>query len=112
MDLKQDVLVLDERLHHLPLMAYVVEGCHGVQIRRSHEGRPEDDAEVLRVHQVVLLILGHPEINRKNTYNPLVRQNCRCMEETNSQTPKGMQTLHPEEKPKDQKDQDRSGRKW
>lgn len=71
--LKQDVLVLDERLHHLPLIADVVEGRHGVQVGRSHEGRSEDDAEVFCVHQVVLLVLGHSE-NITYTNTTLVRK--------------------------------------
>lgn len=61
LSLEEHVSVLYERLHHLPLVADVVEGRHGVEVGIPHEGRPEDDGEVLRVHQVEFLVLCNPE---------------------------------------------------
>ena len=57
---EEHVLLLDEQLHHLPLVADVVEGLQGVHVWRLHQGGPEDDCQVLGVHQVVLFVERHP----------------------------------------------------
>lgn len=58
--LEEHTLILNEHLHHLPLVADVIECCYGVQVWRAHEGGSKDDGEVLCVHQVEFLILCHP----------------------------------------------------
>lgn len=60
-DLEERLLVLDEHLHHLPLVAHVVQRRDGVHVGRTHEGGAEHDGQVLGVHQVELLVLSHPE---------------------------------------------------
>lgn len=62
---EEHVFVFDEHLHHLSLVPDVIEGCDGVQVRRSHEGGSKDDGEVLRIHQVEFLILRHPVERQK-----------------------------------------------
>ena len=57
---EEHVFVFNERLHHLSLVADVVERCDGVQVGRAHEGGRENNGEVLCVHQVERLILRHP----------------------------------------------------
>lgn len=58
---EQYVFVGDERLHHQSLVSDVVERRHGVQVGRSHQRRPEDDAQVLAGHEVLLPVLRDPE---------------------------------------------------
>lgn len=58
--LEEDVFVLYQRLHHLSLVADVVERCHGVEVWCAHQCGTEHDPQILRVHQVILLVLGHP----------------------------------------------------
>lgn len=62
--LEEDVFVLYQWLYHLPLVADVVQCCHGVEVWCAHQSGPKHDPQILCVHQVVLLILGHP-INTK-----------------------------------------------
>lgn len=60
--LKEILFIFNQHLHHLPLVADVIQSCHGVLVGCSHEGGPEDDAQVLRIHQIKFLILCHPAI--------------------------------------------------
>lgn len=60
--LEQHVFIFNEQLHHLSLVADVVECCYGVQVWCTHEGGPENDGEVLCVHQVEFFILCYPAI--------------------------------------------------
>lgn len=57
---EEDVFIFDEELHHLRLVADVVECRHGVQVGGTQESGPKNDAQVLRIHQVVLLIQRYP----------------------------------------------------
>lgn len=57
---EEHTFVLDEHLHHLSLVADVIEGGNGVHVWRTHEGGSKDDGQVLGVHQVVFFILCHP----------------------------------------------------
>lgn len=59
---EEDVFIFDEELHHLRLVADVVECRHGVQVGGTQESGPKNDAQVLRIHQVVLLIQRYPEV--------------------------------------------------
>lgn len=64
--LEERLFVLDQHLHHLPLVADVVERCGGVQVGRSHQGGAEDDGQVLCVHQVELFVLCYPVGRRES----------------------------------------------
>lgn len=59
--LEEDIFVLYQRLYHLPLVADVIQCCHGVEVWRTHQSGTEDDPQILCVHQVILLILCHPK---------------------------------------------------
>lgn len=65
--LEEDVFVLYQRLYHLPLVADVIQCCHGVKVRRTHQSGTKDDPQILCVHQVILLILCHPKHNHQGT---------------------------------------------
>lgn len=67
--LEEDVFVLYQRLYHLPLVADVVQCCHGVEVRSTHQSRTKHDPQILCVHQVILLILGHPVNTHTPTYD-------------------------------------------
>ena len=60
MSSEKDIFILDEKLHHLPLVADVIESCHSVQAGVTHEGGSKHNTQVLRIHKVVLLVLCHP----------------------------------------------------
>lgn len=60
--LEEQVFIFYERLHHLSLVADVIECCHGVQVWSTHQGGSKNNGEVLCVHQVEFIILCHPEM--------------------------------------------------
>lgn len=47
---EQDVFMLYHELHHQLLLPHVIQRGQGVKLRRLHERRAEDDAQVLSVH--------------------------------------------------------------
>lgn len=59
--LDEPALIFNEHLHHLSLVADVIERCYGIIVWHTHESGPENDGEVLCVHQVEFLVLCHPE---------------------------------------------------
>lgn len=58
--LEEYILFFNEHLHHLSLIADVIQRCYGVRVGCTHEGGPENDGKVFCVHQVEFLILCHP----------------------------------------------------
>lgn len=71
---EQHILLLYEQLDDDLLVAHLVEGGQGLLVRGVHESGPEHDPQVLRIHQVVLLMHGHPGRNTsaQHTYKHLV----------------------------------------
>lgn len=67
--LEEHVFVFDEHLHHLSLVADVIEGCDGVHVWCTHERGSKDDGEVLRIHQVEFFILCHPAVGDKGSFS-------------------------------------------